>query len=76
MNSLTDFALNDEYKRSQRLGDRLAELESLIDWESFRPILRDLSSRNGEIGGRPNTDEILLLKVLVLQSFCVFAGKE
>ncbi len=69
MNSLTDFALNEEYKRIQRLGDRLAEPESFIDWESFRPILRDLYESDDEIGGRPNTDEILLLKMLVLQSF-------
>ncbi|MDI6719440.1 MAG: IS5 family transposase [Methanomicrobiales archaeon] len=69
MNSFTDFTLNEEYKRIQRLGDRLAELESLIEWESFRPILSNLYESNDEIGGRPNTDEILLLKMLVLQSF-------
>jgi len=33
MNSLTDFALNEEYKHIQKLGDKLAELDSLIDWE-------------------------------------------
>jgi len=68
MNSLTDFALNEEYKRIQRLGDRLAELESLIEWEAFRPIIGQLYNSNTEQGGRPNTDEILLLKMLVLQS--------
>ena len=31
MDSLTDFALNEEYKRLQSVGDRLAEIESLID---------------------------------------------
>ena len=76
MNSLTDFALNEEYKRIQRLGDKLSDLESLIDWESFRPILRDLYSSNDEIGGRPNTDEILLLKMLVLQSFYGLSDQE
>jgi transposase, IS5 family len=68
MNSLTDFALNEEYKRIQRLGDRLAELESLIDWEAFRPIISHLYDNHTDQGGRPNTDEILLLKTLVLQS--------
>lgn len=68
MNSLTDFALNEEYKRIQRLGDRLAELESLIEWGTFRPIIGQLYNSNEEVGGRPNTDEILLLKMLVLQS--------
>ena len=76
MNSFTDFTLNEEYKRIQRLGDKLSDLESLIDWESFRPILRDLYSSNDEIGGRPNTDEILLLKMLVLQSFYGLSDQE
>lgn len=69
MHSLTDFALNEEYKRIQQLGDKLSELESLIDWEAFRPIIRGLYNNTPEQGGRPNTDEILLLKMLVLQSF-------
>ncbi|MDI6719443.1 MAG: IS5/IS1182 family transposase, partial [Methanomicrobiales archaeon] len=40
--SLTDFALNEEYKRIQKLGDKLANLESLIDWEAFRPVIGQL----------------------------------
>jgi len=28
MKSLTDFALNEEYKHIQKLGDKLAELDS------------------------------------------------
>ena len=39
MKSLTDFAFNEEYERVKLLGDRLAEIESLIDWEAFRPIV-------------------------------------
>jgi hypothetical protein len=31
MKSLTDFALNEEYKRVRRLGDKLAKIESLTD---------------------------------------------
>ena len=38
MDHLTDFALNEEYKHLQSVGDKLAEIESLIDWKSFRPI--------------------------------------
>ena len=68
MNSLTDFALNEEYKRIQQMGDKLSELESMIDWESFRSIIGDLYKNTTEQGGRPNIDEILMLKMLVLQS--------
>ncbi len=68
MNNLTDFALNEEYKHIQRLGDKLAELESLIEWAAFRPIIGQISNNHTVQGGRPNTDEILLVKMLVLQS--------
>jgi len=68
MNSLTDFALNEEYKHIQKLGDKLAEIDSLIDWETFRPIVNQLYHSNSAQGGRPNTDEVLLVKMVVLQS--------
>ncbi len=31
MDDLTDFALNEEYKRLQSVGDKLGEIESLIE---------------------------------------------
>lgn len=39
MTSLTNFALLEEYKRVKRLGDKLDEIESIINWDSFRPIV-------------------------------------
>jgi IS5 family transposase len=66
MKSLTDFALNEEYKRVRRLGDKLAEIESLIDWEAFRPIVGKLYENKSERGGRPNIDEVVMVKLLVL----------
>ena len=39
MDYLTDFALNEEYKRLQSIGDKLDEIESLIDWKPFSSIL-------------------------------------
>jgi len=68
MKSLTDFALNEEYKHIQKLGDKLAELDTLVDWEAFRPIVNQLYHSNSVQGGRPNTDEVLLVKMVVLQS--------
>jgi IS5 family transposase len=69
MKSFTDFALNEEYKRVKRLGDRLAEIESLIDWEAFRSIVGDLYDNRTEQGGRPNIDEVIMIKLLVLQQW-------
>ena len=60
MKSLTDFALNEEYKRVERLGDRLAKIESLIDWKAFRPIVGKLYENKSERGGRPNIDEVVI----------------
>ena len=69
MKSLTDFALNEEYKRVKRLGDRLAEIESLIDWEAFRSIVGGMYDNRSEQGGRPNIDEVVMVKLLVLQQW-------
>ena len=69
MRSLTDFVLNEEYKRIQELGDKLSEIDSLIDWEEFRPTIKSLYTNTPEQGGRPHTDEIVLLKMVLLQSF-------
>jgi IS5 family transposase len=69
MKSFTDFAFNEEYKRVRRLGDRLAEIEALIDWDAFRPIVGELYDNRSERGGRPNIDEVVMVKLLVLQQW-------
>ena len=69
MKSLTDFAFNEESERVKRLGDRLAEIESLIDWEAFRPIVGAMYDNKSERGGRPNIDEVVMVKLLVLQQW-------
>lgn len=68
MESLVDFALQERYKQVKDLGDRLGELATLIDWESFREIVGDLYTNTTEQGGRPNIDVVLMIKLLVLQS--------
>ena len=42
MSSLTKFGLREEYKQLECLGDKLSEIESLIDWEPFRPIIKEI----------------------------------
>ena len=53
----------------ERLGNRLAEIESLMDWEAFRPIVGDMYDNKSEQGGRPNIDEVVMIKLLVLQQW-------
>ena len=68
MESLLDFALQERYRRVSELGDKVAEFDTLIEWERFRPLMGDLFTNATEQGGRPNFDEILMVKLLILQS--------
>ena len=38
MKSLIDYSLKEEYEKVKKLGDRLAEVDSLIDWEVFSQL--------------------------------------
>ena len=66
MESLLDFAYEERYKRVEDLGDKVAEFDTLIEWERFRPIIGDLYTNTTEQGGRPNHDVILMVRLLVL----------
>ena len=61
--------LKKAYERYQELGDRLAQIELLIDWKAFRPIIAGLYHNHGSRGGRPNIDEVVMMKLLVLQQW-------
>jgi IS5 family transposase len=69
MDSLKAFFLREVYKETRKLGDRLAPVDSLIDWEAFRPIITGLYDNRGPRGGRPNVDEVVMVKLLVLQEW-------
>jgi len=69
MKSLTQFALNKAYERVEKLGDKLIEANKVIDWNKFRPIVADMYDNHTKKGGRPNYDEILMVKLLVLQAW-------
>jgi IS5 family transposase len=69
MNQFAKYLLNQTYEKVARLGDQLAKLDQTIDWESFRPIIKAMYTNNTRLGGRPNTDEVLMVKLLVLQQW-------
>jgi IS5 family transposase len=69
MQSLIHYAINEEYAKVERLGDRLADIEPLIDWEAFRSIIADMFDNRSEKGGRPNIDEVVMIKALVIQQW-------
>ena len=69
MDSFSSYLFRKAYKKIHKLGDRLAKIEPLIDWEAFRPIIRDLYDNKTKKGGRPNVDEVVMVKLLVLQQW-------
>jgi IS5 family transposase len=66
MSTFKDFSLPEMYE-TIRSSDILPEIDRSIDWESMRPMIRSLFHNNTEKGGRPNFDEIVMIKALFLQ---------
>ncbi len=64
-----NFGLHQAYARMSKLGDPLAQANSLLDWERFRPIEEELYNNKTEKGGHPNIDVVLMIKILVLQQW-------
>ena len=65
---LINYGLRERYEQLKKRGDKLAEIKNVIDWESLRPLLNDLFTNDTDQGGRPNYDEILMVKILFLQA--------
>ena len=61
--------LKKAYENVRKNGDKLAEAEARIDWEAFRPIIVPLYNNDSPMGGRPNVDEVVMVKLLVLQQW-------
>jgi len=67
MRTLSDFAIRQEYEKVRELGDKLVGMGESMNWKAFRPFLGDLYKNKTEQGGRPNIDEIIMLKMLFIQ---------
>jgi len=69
MNTFRTYMLKKAYENVKKNGDRLAQVDSLIDWEAFRPIITPMYRNKTSRGGRPNVDEVVMVKLLVLQEW-------
>ena len=67
MVSFTSYIIRQAYEKVKGKGDRLAKLKQAVDWEKFRPIVKAMYTNDTHLGGRPNTDEVLMVKLLILQ---------
>ena len=66
MEILGDYFLRQEYTKIEGLGSKLGVIRDIIEWEKFWPIICDMYQDNKETGGCPHTDEILMIKMLIL----------
>jgi len=67
MTTLLDIAIKERYENLLKVGDKLAEISKHVNWKPFVPIVSGLYDNKSEKGGRPNMDEILMVKMLILQ---------
>lgn len=66
--SFVQFGMRESYKKVEGLGDRLKLMREVIDWVRFRPLVASVFRDSKEVGGRPHSDEVLVVKAMVLQS--------
>ena len=76
MNSFDTYLLRRIYKKIAKLGDKLAEADTQIDWTTFRPIIQGLYTNDTPRGGRPNADEAVMVKLLALQQWFGLSDEE
>jgi len=69
MSTFRTYMLKKAYENVSKNGDKLAEAEKLLDWEAFRPIITPMYHNKTRRGGRPNVDPVVMVKLLVLQSW-------
>jgi len=69
MSTFRTYMLKKAYQRYQKLGDKLAKIEPLIDWNAFTPIIQNLYHNKTPRGGRPNINPVVMVKLLVLQQW-------
>ena len=68
MEQLDSFFLKKHYDLVLSENDKLQKLNEIIDWEMFRPILGTLYHNSTAKGGRPNIDEVVMIKIVTLQT--------
>ena len=63
------FVMKNNYEKVRGLGDRLELMKEQIDWKPFVPLVSSVFYDNKEQGGRPHTDDIVVVKTMLLQAW-------
>jgi IS5 family transposase len=74
--TFNQFVAREMYIKVRGLGDRLALMKDVINWKRFRPIVASVFYDDKVKGGRPHTDEIVVVKALVLQGMYGLSDQE
>jgi IS5 family transposase len=69
MVSFNRFILKQQYQKVKGLGDRLELMRQQIDWKPFIPLVKSAFRDNDSIGGRPHTDELIVVRSMLLQAW-------
>jgi len=74
--SFNRFILKEQYQKVKGLGDRLALMKEQIDWKPFVPLVNSVFHDNKETGGRPHTDELVVVRSMLLQAWYNLSDQE
>lgn len=66
---LNQHFLRENYAKVKGLGDRLSLMKEQIDWKPFVPLVAQVFYDNKETGGRPHTDELVVVRAMLLQAW-------
>ena len=67
--SFNRFILEEQYKKVKGLGDRLALMKQQIDWKPFIPLVKSVFYDDKKQGGRPHTNELVVVRSMLLQAW-------
>lgn len=67
--SFNQFILQEQYRKVSGLGDRLELMKEQIDWQPFIPLVKKVFYDNKTEGGRPHTNELIVVRSMLLQSW-------
>ena len=74
--SFNKFILQEQYKKVSGLGDRLKLMKEQFDWNPLIPIVHSVFHDNPIMGGRPHTDEIIVVRTMLLQAWYNLSDEE
>jgi IS5 family transposase len=67
INNAINLISNKCTKYVKKHGDKLNEIDQIVNWEIFRSILMQAYKNKTRKGGRPEIDVIIMFKALIIQ---------